>query len=180
MRVQSLRKRRDVEGIYSFELARVEGGSILHSRADAISACTCSAATRILRWSVIQEMTFLCHEDDLGEGRAQGLDPWGDGRDTVFALRWRGRVRVYRNLCPHLDVAMQYRKDRFMSGDGQHIVCFAHGALFRPDNGFCVLGPCLGQSLQMLEYHIDTEGGVWLEVDRAYQNKRQSSLGSTA
>lgn len=107
-------------------------------------------------------MTFLCHEDDLEEGRARGLDPWGDGRDTVLALHWRGQVRVYRNLCPHLDVAMQYRKDRFMSGDGQHIVCFAHGALFRPDNGFCVLGPCLGQSLQALENHIDVEGCIWL------------------
>ncbi|MGF6693867.1 nitrite reductase/ring-hydroxylating ferredoxin subunit [Metapseudomonas resinovorans] len=112
-------------------------------------------------------MTFLCYEDHLEEGVARGFDPWGEGRDTVLALRWRGQVRVYRNLCPHLAVAMQYRKDRFMSGDGQHIVCFAHGALFRPDNGFCVLGPCLGQSLQALDARAEADGGLWLDEVRS-------------
>jgi nitrite reductase/ring-hydroxylating ferredoxin subunit len=106
--------------------------------------------------------TFLCHQEDLEEGRARGFDPWGAGRDTVLALRWRGEVRVYRNLCPHLDVAMQYRKDRFMSGDGRHIVCFAHGALFRPEDGVCVLGPCLGQGLEALAVRRDGHGGLWL------------------
>ncbi|MDH4559932.1 Rieske (2Fe-2S) protein [Pseudomonas sp. BN411] len=121
--------------------------------------------TELPRYAVPQ--TFLCREDQLEEGRALGFDPWGEGRDTVLALLWRGQVRVYRNLCPHLDVAMQYRKDRFMSGDGQHIVCFAHGALFQPDNGFCVLGPCLGQSLQALTVQADAAGGMWLEESGA-------------
>ncbi|MDD1963015.1 Rieske 2Fe-2S domain-containing protein [Pseudomonas sp. 39004] len=110
-----------------------------------------------------QDLTLLCRDEQLQEGLARGFDPWGQGRDTVLALRWRGQVRVYRNLCPHLDVAMQYRKDRFMSGDGRHIVCFAHGALFQPDNGSCVLGPCLGQSLQALMVMVDVSGNVWLE-----------------
>ncbi|WP_349974969.1 Rieske (2Fe-2S) protein [Pseudomonas sp. WHRI 8519] len=105
---------------------------------------------------------YLCHSSQLEEGLAKGFDPWGEGRDTVIALRWRAEVRVYRNLCPHLDVAMQYRKDRFMSGDGNHIVCFAHGALFRPDNGACVLGPCLGQSLQALDVVLDEDQILWV------------------
>ncbi|MNW19712.1 hypothetical protein D3C71_2198200 [compost metagenome] len=50
-----------------------------------------------------------------------------------------------------------------MSGDGRHIVCFAHGALFQPDNGFCLLGPCQGQSLQALMVKLDVSGNVWLE-----------------
>jgi nitrite reductase/ring-hydroxylating ferredoxin subunit len=105
---------------------------------------------------------FLCRDDDLPEGQAKGFDPWQQGRDTVVALRWRGLVRVYRNSCPHWDVPMQYRKDRFMSGDGRYIVCFAHGALFQPDNGFCVQGPCVGQSLQVLEVHVDDQGRLWV------------------
>lgn len=108
-------------------------------------------------------LTFLCREDQLLEDQAKGFDPWGEGRDTVIALKWRGHVRAYLNLCPHLDVAMQYRKDRFMSGDGQHIVCFAHGALFKPDDGACVLGPCLGQSLTALRVTADVQGHLWLE-----------------
>ncbi|MCV0280480.1 Rieske 2Fe-2S domain-containing protein [Pseudomonas aeruginosa] len=106
--------------------------------------------------------SFLCREDELLEGQARGFDPWLQGRDTVVALRWRGLVRVYRNSCPHWQVPMQYRKDRFMSGDGRYIVCFAHGALFQPENGFCLQGPCLGQSLQSLGVSDDGEGGLWV------------------
>ncbi|BAN48316.1 Rieske 2Fe-2S domain-containing protein [Metapseudomonas resinovorans] len=125
-------------------------------------------------------LNYLCHDDQLEEGRARGFDPWGHGRDTVLALRWRGEVRVYRNLCPHLDVAMQYRKDHFMAGDGQHIMCFAHGALFRPDNGFCVLGPCLGQSLQALTVSTDADGGLWLEVPPGGAALEEPACASTA
>ena len=113
-----------------------------------------------------QDLTLLCRDDQLQEGLARGFDPWAQGRDTVLALRWRGQVRVYRNLCPHLDVAMQYRKDRFMSGDGQHLVCFAHGALFDPADGRCLLGPCLGQSLQALDFSRDAGGGCGSLSDR--------------
>jgi nitrite reductase/ring-hydroxylating ferredoxin subunit len=114
--------------------------------------------------SAIQRTSgFLCHDTDLLEGQARGFDPWEEGRDTVVALRWQGQVRVYRNSCPHWQVPMQYRKDRFMSGDGQHIVCFAHGALFQPDSGLCVQGACLGQSLQRLEASLRDDGN-WCVV----------------
>ena len=108
------------------------------------------------------EPAYLCLLNQLEEGNAKGFDPWLEGRDTVVALKWRGEVRAYRNLCPHLDVAMQYRKDKFMSGDGKHIVCFAHGALFRPDDGECVLGPCLGQSLRPLAVIQDEGQALWV------------------
>jgi nitrite reductase/ring-hydroxylating ferredoxin subunit len=101
---------------------------------------------------------FLCYDDELVEGHAKGFDPWQQGLDTVVALRWHDQVRVYRNSCPHWNVPMQYRKDRFMSGDCRHIVCFSHGALFRPEDGFCVQGPCLGQSLVVLDVRKDDEG----------------------
>lgn len=109
---------------------------------------------------------YLCPQDSVAQGCARGFDPHGQGRDTLLVVRWRGVLRAWLNRCPHLDVPMQYRKDRFMSGDRQHIICFAHGAQFRPDTGLCVLGPCLGQSLQPQSLVVDEEGGVWL-VDPA-------------
>lgn len=110
--------------------------------------------------------TYLCPAHVVGEGSALGLDPFGRGSDTLFVVRWQGRLQAWRNRCPHLDVPMHYRKDRFMSAGGEHIVCFAHGALFRPDNGLCVQGPCLGQSLQPLAIHVDERGAVWLLDER--------------
>ncbi|SMF65901.1 MULTISPECIES: Rieske (2Fe-2S) protein [unclassified Pseudomonas] len=92
----------------------------------------------------------LCRVDTLVEGQAYGFDPLQQGRDRVFALRYRGRVRVYLNSCPHLHVPLQYRKDRYLSADGERIVCYAHGAQFLPDSGECVYGPCLGQALTSL------------------------------
>jgi nitrite reductase/ring-hydroxylating ferredoxin subunit len=113
------------------------------------------------------DKVYLCPQVTLVEGGSRGFDPFASGRDTVLVVRWQGALSAWRNRCPHLDVTMQYRKDRFMSGDGQHIVCFAHGALFRPDTGLCVLGPCLGQSLQPQALSIDEHGGVWLLGDPA-------------
>lgn len=108
------------------------------------------------------DQVYLCPQASLLEGHSRGFDPFASGRDTLLVVRWQGTLTAWRNRCPHLDVAMQYRKDRFMSGDGQHIVCFAHGALFRPDTGLCVLGPCLGQSLQPQALTVDDNGAVWL------------------
>lgn len=105
---------------------------------------------------------FLCPQDSIAPGGSRGFDPWQEGRDTLLVVRWNGGLSAWLNRCPHLDVAMHYRKDRFMSGDSLHIVCFAHGARFRPDTGLCVLGPCLGQSLQPQALSVDEHGGVWL------------------
>jgi nitrite reductase/ring-hydroxylating ferredoxin subunit len=103
----------------------------------------------------------LCRLDELEEGRARGFDPLAQGRDSVFALRHDNQVRVYRNRCPHLDVRLEYRKDQFLSADGQLIVCYAHGAQFLPATGECIYGPCLGQTLEALP---SCEKDGWLLV----------------
>lgn len=105
---------------------------------------------------------YLCPQAVLAEGCARGFDPKGKGRDTVIVLRWQGELKAWLNSCPHLQVPLHYRKDRFMSVDRQRIVCHAHGALFMPDSGLCVLGPCLGQSLRSQVLAVDERGGVWL------------------
>jgi nitrite reductase/ring-hydroxylating ferredoxin subunit len=113
---------------------------------------------------VISHSDFpLCRIDDLKEGQARGFDPLQRGKDSVFALVHEGQVRVYRNSCPHLDVRLEYRKDRFLSADGQMIVCYAHGAQFLPGTGECVYGPCLGLRLDTLSWRLE-EGWVVLEM----------------
>lgn len=101
------------------------------------------------------EALVLCCLDELVEGQARGFDP----------LRHDGEVRVYRNSCPHLEVRLEYRKDRFLSVDGRQIVCYAHGARFLPDSGLCVYGPCLGDSLSALQWHAEADWLV-LEADQ--------------
>ncbi|KQN48705.1 (2Fe-2S)-binding protein [Pseudomonas sp. Leaf48] len=106
---------------------------------------------------------YLCRVDELVEGQARGFDPLQRGRDSVFALVHEGQVRIYRNSCPHLDVRLEYRKDRFLSADGQLIVCYAHGAQFLPSTGKCIYGPCLGQELEALPWRME-EGWLVLQI----------------
>lgn len=101
------------------------------------------------------ERLALCPVSELAEGQARGFDPLGQGFDSIFAILTQGQIRLYRNSCPHLDVRLEYRKDRFMSADGQRIICYAHGAQFLPESGLCVYGPCLDERLSALEFQID-------------------------
>lgn len=106
---------------------------------------------------------YLCHVDDLPDGGAQGFDPWGRGRDTLFLVRRQGQVWGYLDACPHLGgTPMPWRKDAYLSGDGQHIVCHAHGARFDIPTGRCVLGPCLGQALTPVALNLDQHGACHL------------------
>ena len=107
---------------------------------------------------------LLCHIDDIAEGRSIGVMPNDRGRDQVVLVRQGRRVYGYVNNCPHYDRApLGWKKDEFLTADGQHIMCASHGALFRVADGACELGPCLGQSLQRLDIRVEGSA-VYLET----------------
>ena len=109
-------------------------------------------------------MRHLCHDRAVAEGQSLGFDPLDAGCDTVFLVRHQGVLRAWRNACPHIDGApMAWRKDAYMNAAGTLIACHAHGALFAPDTGRCVQGPCLGKSLTGLPITIDAHGEVFVE-----------------
>ena len=111
----------------------------------------------------------LCYLRDLPEGSARGFDPMGEGRDTVFVVRREG-LFAYRDACPQWDGApMAWRKDAYLGGDGQRIVCHAHGAQFDIRTGLCVAGPCVGQSLTPVPLIQTDDGEVLLASDSTPQ-----------
>jgi len=68
----------------------------------------------------------------------------------------------YVNNCPHYDRApLGWKKDAFLNGAGDRIMCSAHGALFRVEDGVCEIGPCLGQALEPLSVTVQ-DGQVLL------------------
>lgn len=107
----------------------------------------------------------LCHAETLREGDAQGFDPLRTGQDTLFAVRYRGEIFLWRNRCPHLGTPMNWRNNGFLNACGDRVVCFAHGALFEPDSGLCIQGACLGQALTPLAWEITAEGWLTLTED---------------
>jgi nitrite reductase/ring-hydroxylating ferredoxin subunit len=83
----------------------------------------------------------------------------------VFLVRRHDELYAYLNRCPHTGGPLDWVPDQFLSLDGQHIQCATHAALFRIHDGFCVAGPCSGQSLVCLpvtvkagEVHLCEDG----------------------
>ena len=93
-------------------------------------------------------MQVLCRLADLPEGTTRGFDLERDGAATrIFLVNWDGVVHGYVNSCPHVGTPLDWLPDRFLSPDDAWVMCATHGALFRPEDGYCVFGPCAGLSL---------------------------------
>lgn len=106
----------------------------------------------------------LCHRDELPEGGARGLLREGF-RDRVFAIRRGNEVFVWLNDCPHNHRPLEYQRDRFLSADGSHIVCYAHSAHFDLRSGHCFAGPCVGRFLVKVPARVDAAGAVWIPAE---------------
>ncbi|WP_343031191.1 Rieske (2Fe-2S) protein [Roseospira navarrensis] len=94
---------------------------------------------------------------DLPDGAACGVcltDAEGEAVAAVVVRRG-DRLYAYRNRCPHNGVRLDFVPGTFLSDDGRHLRCGTHGALFRPDTGKCVRGPCKGKRLESLHLRGD-------------------------
>ncbi|MBI1777681.1 MAG: Rieske 2Fe-2S domain-containing protein [Proteobacteria bacterium] len=100
-------------------------------------------------------MSLLCRLDDLPEGATRGFAvEREDHRTAIFLVNWAGVVHGYVNSCPHVGTPLDWLPDRFLSPDDSWIMCATHGALFRPEDGFCIAGPCAGLSLERVKLSI--------------------------
>jgi len=84
-------------------------------------------------------------------------------REALVLRAADGSPRAFVNLCRHLPVPIDGGSKRYLSGDGQHLLCGTHGALFRLDDGDCVAGPCLRMPLFALP--CEEEDGVLYVCD---------------
>jgi nitrite reductase/ring-hydroxylating ferredoxin subunit len=87
----------------------------------------------------------------------------GDWPFRGIVCRRDGVVYAYANVCPHKNHPLNLLDDNFLisvPGGGRLLRCASHGALFVPETGLCVVGPCSGRSLRILECRV--EGGAVL------------------
>lgn len=88
----------------------------------------------------------------LAEGCARGFRQDDAETDTAFVVRKGGKLYAWMNACPHTPGApLAWKRDAYLSPDGAHVTCYAHGAKFEIETGLCIEGPCRGRSLQALE-----------------------------
>jgi nitrite reductase/ring-hydroxylating ferredoxin subunit len=109
------------------------------------------------------EPRLICTSDQLEEG---GLGVRFEvnhaGESTpAFAVRFDGLCRAYLNQCAHIPVEMDFQEGEFFDDSGLYLVCSTHGALYAPESGACMGGPCNGRGLTALKV-VEMDGQVFV------------------
>lgn len=115
------------------------------------------------RCCVLDLSRVLCSLAELGADGCRGFTVGeGDWPLRGFVVGHGGDVRAYVNQCPHAGHPLNLKPHGFLTPDGALILCSSHGALFEKRTGYCVAGPCSGQSLRRVPIRIEA-GYVLLE-----------------
>ena len=92
--------------------------------------------------------TTLCAIADLGDPGAKGFEfRNGETLFNGFVVRRGETVFGYVDRCPHARWPLAFTKDKYLTREGDLILCAGHGALFCLQDGLCVGGPCGGKRL---------------------------------
>lgn len=96
--------------------------------------------------ALTDEPMELCASAVLVEGgQAVPFDVVFEGEHCrAFAVRFEGQVHAYLNRCTHVAMELDWRPNQVFDDSGRWLICAAHGALYAPDTGAGVAGPCRG------------------------------------
>ncbi len=101
--------------------------------------------------------------EERGVGVRFALPEMGE-RVTGFAVRYNGRPQAYVNRCAHVPVELDLLEGDFFDLSREYLICSTHGAHYRPVDGLCVMGPCKGKSLQVLDV-VERDGHIYLRME---------------
>ena len=89
------------------------------------------------------------------------------GALPAFAIRHRGVVHAYLNVCAHQQVELDWLPGAFFDVDRETLVCALHGARYAPDTGRCVSGACTGGKLVRVPVVVRDDGAIVLNDHRS-------------
>jgi nitrite reductase/ring-hydroxylating ferredoxin subunit len=79
---------------------------------------------------------------DLVDGEARAFDFRSDeALFSLIAVRRGEQVVAYENDCPHARQPLERFDGRVVTMERRYLICSAHGASFRIEDGACVGGP---------------------------------------
>ena len=96
-------------------------------------------------------------------------------RIDCFLINYQGKYHAYINRCRHMTTPLDFVRYQFFTEDGKRLICLTHGALYEPETGLCIDGPCKGLSLYRLPVLVD-QGNVLVgcpQVDLAEEVAQQ-------
>jgi nitrite reductase/ring-hydroxylating ferredoxin subunit len=99
----------------------------------------------------------LCDLAEIADPGAKGfVFRQGEALFLGFVVRLGEAVHGYIDRCPHAGYPVASIAGRYLTREGDLILCAAHGALFRRGDGACVSGPCAGKALS--RWPVQVEG----------------------
>lgn len=100
--------------------------------------------------------------EESGRGVRFEVERKGE-RLPAFVVRYAGCCHAYLNQCAHVPVELDFRPGEFFDDSGLYLICATHGALYAPDTGACLGGPCKGRGLVKLPV-VEENGFVYLSL----------------
>ena len=105
-----------------------------------------------------EHQRIICRVNELTDGgRAVRFTlPIGEPAEELgcFVIAYDGGVYGYVNSCPHRGTELDWQAGEVFEETGLYLMCATHGALFEPDSGLCVGGPCQGARLRQLAISV--------------------------
>jgi nitrite reductase/ring-hydroxylating ferredoxin subunit len=100
-----------------------------------------------------EDAGVICDSGTLQEGGkgVRFVVQCADGAQPAFAVRYGGQVYAYLNRCAHVPVELDWINGDFFDYSKLYLICATHGAMYLPDSGLCVQGPCPGKQLQTVK-----------------------------
>lgn len=110
-----------------------------------------------------EELQPICASNDLEEGgKGVRFETEVEGETVpAFVVRFNGRVCAYINRCAHVPIEMDWMEGEFFDDAGLYLICSTHGAIYEPDTGHCLGGPCAGSRLTPLPV-VEKDGQVYM------------------
>ena len=107
---------------------------------------------------MIEGLIRLCALDEMQDPGGREFS-WsekkrGGGSVAFFLVRQGNEVFGYANQCPHAGHQLNWMPDRFLTREGDLILCNSHGARFRVEDRLCVTGPCPGEYLRLISLEV--------------------------
>jgi nitrite reductase/ring-hydroxylating ferredoxin subunit len=110
----------------------------------------------------------VCAAEELADGGAgvRVNATYAGGPAVVFFVRFGGEAYGYLNRCAHVPMELDWVEGQFFESSGLYLMCATHGAIYQPETGKCVGGPCRGGRLRAVRVEErDTPDGravFWL------------------
>ena len=112
------------------------------------------------------DAVYICEANAVeegGKGVRFPVDAFGV-EATGFVVRFGGQVYAYLNRCAHAPVELDWFKGEFFESSKLHLMCSTHGAIYAPESGACLGGPCRGGKLRPIAVR-EADGRIYWQPD---------------